>query len=60
MYRVEQFVDLEVGGDLVDYIDPHDINRGYEVFRRMIVDDDYRVRREQAVRKISFPAPGNR
>ena len=44
-----------MGGDLVDYIDPHDINQGFEAFRRMIFDGDYRVRREEAVRKNFDP-----
>jgi len=35
----------EVGGDLVDYVDPTDLEDGVAVLRRMIVDDDYRAAR---------------
>jgi glycosyltransferase involved in cell wall biosynthesis len=40
----------EVGGDLVDYIDPYNLRAGIDVFRRMAFDADYRARREKAVR----------
>lgn len=41
----------EVGGDLVDYIDPYNIRAGLEVFRRMAFDTKYRAGREKAVRE---------
>lgn len=41
----------EVGGDLVDYVDPYNLRGGIEVFRRMAFDADYRARREKAVRE---------
>jgi len=35
----------EVGGDLVDYVDPLNLRDGIPVLHRMIFDDDYRERR---------------
>jgi glycosyltransferase involved in cell wall biosynthesis len=40
----------EVGGDLVDYVDPYDLRGGLEVFRRMAFDAKYRAKREADVR----------
>jgi hypothetical protein len=40
----------EVGGDLVDYVDPYDLRGGVEVFRRMAFDAAYRAKREADVR----------
>jgi glycosyltransferase involved in cell wall biosynthesis len=40
----------EVGGDLVDYIDPFNLRDGIEVLRRMTFDADYRERRGRDVR----------
>lgn len=40
----------EVGGDLVDYIDPFNITQGVEVFRRMITDRNYLRTRVEAIR----------
>ncbi len=39
----------EVGGDLVDYIDPYNVRDGVEAFRRMSFDDAYRAHRESNV-----------
>ena len=39
----------EVGGDLVDYIDPYSVREGVESFRRMSFDDAYRARRTSEV-----------
>jgi glycosyltransferase involved in cell wall biosynthesis len=39
----------EVGGDLVDYIDPYNLREGVEAFRRMSFDDAYRARRTSEV-----------
>jgi glycosyltransferase involved in cell wall biosynthesis len=41
----------EVGGDLVDYIDPYDLRGGLEVLRRMAFDAAYRAIREADVRR---------
>lgn len=40
----------EVGGDLVDYIDPFNLTQGVEVFRRMITDRGYLRSRVEAIR----------
>ncbi len=40
----------EVGGNLVDYIDPWNVHDGIHVFRRMIVDEAYRAGRIQEIR----------
>lgn len=40
----------EVGGDLVDYVDPFNLTQGINVFRRMIVDRDYLRSRVEAIR----------
>ncbi|MCB4862002.1 glycosyltransferase [Sphingobium sp. PNB] len=45
----------EVGGDLVDYVDPFSITQGMEVFRRMITDKAYRDTRAQAIRDRFVP-----
>ena len=41
----------EVGGDLVDYIDPFNLTQGVEVFRRMITDRKYLESRTENIRK---------
>jgi len=41
----------EVGGDLVDYVDPFDLDGGIAVFRRMIEDDIYRTARRRDIRE---------
>lgn len=41
----------EVGGDLVDYVDPFNITEGIEVFRRMITDKAYLTSREEDIRR---------
>lgn len=40
----------EVGGDLVDYVDPFNLTDGVEVLRRMITDRTYLRSREEAIR----------
>lgn len=40
----------EVGGDLVDYVDPFNLTHGVEVFRRMITDRAYLRTRTAAIR----------
>ena len=40
----------EVGGDLVDYVDPFNLTQGTEVFRRMITDQAYRESRVEDIR----------
>lgn len=40
----------EVGGDLVDYVDPFNLRDGIEVLRRMIFDAPYRNQRQEKVR----------
>lgn len=45
----------EVGGALVDYIDPFNLRNGLEVLRRMAFDDDYRTSREAAIRSSFRP-----
>ena len=39
----------EVGGDLVDYIDPYSIRDGVAVFRRLITDEVYREERRRNI-----------
>ena len=39
----------EVGGDLVDYVDPYNPRAGVEVLRRMAFDADYRTRRRKQI-----------
>lgn len=39
----------EVGGDLVDYIDPYNVRDGVDAFRRMSFDHAYRAQREAEV-----------
>lgn len=39
----------EVGGDLADYLDPHNLRDGLEVLRKMTFDHAYRARRERAI-----------
>ncbi len=41
----------EVGGDLVDYVDPLNLRDGIEVIRRMTFDTGYRNRRTDEIRK---------
>jgi glycosyltransferase involved in cell wall biosynthesis len=45
----------EVGGDLVDYVDPYNLRHGIEVFRRMAFDATYRAQREEDIRKKFVP-----
>jgi hypothetical protein len=40
----------EVGGDLVDYIDPWNIHDGVRVFKRMITDEAYRAGRAKNIK----------
>ncbi|WP_242153893.1 glycosyltransferase family 4 protein [Sphingomonas sp. BAUL-RG-20F-R05-02] len=40
----------EVGGDLVDYVDPFNLTQGVKVFRRMITDRGYLRSRVEAIR----------
>jgi glycosyltransferase involved in cell wall biosynthesis len=40
----------EVGGDLVDYVDPFNLTEGTEIFRRMITDKAYRQQRTEDIR----------
>lgn len=40
----------EVGGDLVDYVDPLNVRHGIDVFRRMIRDTAYREGREKDIK----------
>ncbi|WP_284948087.1 glycosyltransferase family 4 protein [Acidisoma cladoniae] len=39
----------EVGGDLVDYVDPHNLRDGLEVLRKMAFNDAYRAQRERDI-----------
>lgn len=39
----------EVGGDLVDYVDPYNVRDGVEAFRRMILDVPYRTQRRASI-----------
>jgi glycosyltransferase involved in cell wall biosynthesis len=39
----------EVGGDLVDYIDPWNVRDGVRVFKKMIFDEAYRARRVEDI-----------
>ena len=39
----------EVGGDLVDYLDPQNLREGIEVLRRMIFDEPYRQKRTEEI-----------
>jgi len=41
----------EVGGDLVDYIDPWNVRDGTRVFKKMIFDDNYRASRIRQIEK---------
>lgn len=43
----------EVGGDLVDYVDPHNLRDGINVLRRMMFDNEYRKERATKI-KDSF------
>jgi glycosyltransferase involved in cell wall biosynthesis len=45
----------EVGGDLVDYVDPYNLRDGLEIFRRMAFDPAYRAQREEVIRKKFVP-----
>ncbi|WP_277980505.1 glycosyltransferase family 4 protein [Sphingomonas phyllosphaerae] len=40
----------EVGGDLIDYVDPFNLTEGVAVFRRLITDRAYLRERTQAIR----------
>lgn len=45
----------EVGGDLVDYVDPFNLDQGVAVLRRMITDRAYLRSREEAIRDRFVP-----
>lgn len=45
----------EVGGALVDYVDPFNITQGIDIFRRMITDKAYRDRRTKMIRDNFAP-----
>lgn len=45
----------EVGGDLVDYIDPWNVHDGVRVFKRMITDEAYRAGRVGSIRDRFVP-----
>lgn len=45
----------EVGGDLVDYVDPLNVTEGYNVVRRFIVDEAYRERRAERIKREFKP-----
>ncbi len=49
----------EVGGNLVDYVDPFNITQGIDVFRRMIIDTTYREGRAQTIRDHFVPRTWN-
>lgn len=49
----------EVGGDLVDYIDPWNVRDGVRVFRKMISDDAYRTARTKNIRDKFVPRTWN-
>ncbi len=40
----------EVGGDLVDYVDPYSVRSGLDVLRRLMFDTEYRQKRTIAIR----------
>lgn len=40
----------EVGGDLIDYVDPLNLNDGVRIFRKLIEDDVYRAGRIEQIR----------
>ena len=40
----------EVGGDLVDYIDPWNVRHGVEIFKKMIFDTSYREARARNIK----------
>ncbi|MCK8636675.1 glycosyl transferase family 1 [Parasaccharibacter sp. TMW2.1882] len=45
----------EVGGDLVDYVDPLNLHEGIEVIRKMIEDAQYRARRSKLIATTFTP-----
>ena len=45
----------EVGGDLVDYIDPWNVHDGVRVFKRMILDEAYRAGRAKDIQNRFVP-----
>lgn len=49
----------EVGGDLVDYIDPEDEAASLTVIERVILDDAYRQSREARIRAEAYPRSWN-
>lgn len=49
----------EVGGELVDYVDPHNLRDGIERFRRMITDRSYRERRAAEIKSSFRPRNWN-
>jgi len=49
----------EVGGDLVDYVDPFNLTQGVDVFRRMITDKVYRESRARTIRDRFVPRTWN-
>ena len=45
----------EVGGDLVDYVDPWNVRDGVRVFKRMILDEAYRAGRAKEIQNRFVP-----
>lgn len=45
----------EVGGELVDYLDPHNLREGIKVIRKLAFDDVYRNRRAEQIRTSFVP-----
>ncbi|ACV74656.1 MAG: glycosyltransferase [Zymomonas mobilis] len=45
----------EVGGELVDYIDPYNLHSGLEVFKKFIIDTDYRIQRVKEIKEKFCP-----
>jgi glycosyltransferase involved in cell wall biosynthesis len=39
----------EVGGAFVDYVNPHDVDDAYQVFKKLVFDDQYRESRVRAI-----------
>lgn len=48
----------EVGGDLVDYVDPYNLRNGIEVLRRMAFDSAYRAQARRLSGKNSYREHG--
>ncbi len=49
----------EVGGDLVDYVDPFNITQGINIFRHMITDKRYLGSRAESIRNKFVPRTWN-